>query len=93
MVNVAVFIHNHLPPLTALIGFVTICVGSFKLTRVIHKSLSAERLMAALLPYALLGVIFAVFFYQHIDHTVTGGVPNFSVPEKIPSIPLLSPIW
>jgi len=49
--------------------------------------------MAALLPYALLGVIFAVFFYQHIDHTVTGGVPNFSVPGKDPFYTLALPIW
>jgi hypothetical protein len=86
-----VLLHNHLPILLALIGFCDIFIGSRSLIAHVKRQASLESNLRFIFPYLILAVIFCSYFYTHISHLVTAGVPNFSVPGHWPFYTLALP--
>lgn len=78
-----VFVKNHLPMVLNLVGFVLVLVGARRLAHSSGHRLSREYLLIILLPYFILGMWFGSYSFLHLEHTVTAGVPNISLPGNL----------
>ena len=94
---VVVFMRNHLPLLISITSSILIFVGSYRLVKLVKNSPNYRRNIAlALGGYLLAAAWLAQFFYTHLSHTVSGGVPNFALPGAWPFYTMALPyllIW
>lgn len=91
-----VFLNNHLPILLALIAVSLLYRGSIGLSRIVKTPLSSLQLLSALVPFTIFASLYSAFFYSHIGHTETYGIPNFALPGTIPFFTMAIPylvVW
>lgn len=85
-------ISNYVPMIVALAGFILIFAGSLQLRNLSLRRLSPGGLASILLPYLLLAVIYGRYAYNRLPLvTMTGAIPQFSLPGKWPFFTLLVP--
>jgi hypothetical protein len=91
-----VMLRNHLPTLLSLIALWLIYAGSNILARQAKARFTTDRLLAMMVPFSLGVALFSAFFYSHLRHEVTNGIPNFSLPDRLPFFTMALPyivVW
>ncbi|GAC1370445.1 MAG: hypothetical protein NVSMB39_3240 [Candidatus Saccharimonadales bacterium] len=80
----AVFLHNHLAVVLALVSAGYIYEGSSRLAAIVHTRASRIELLPVLIGFAAASLWLGWYLYNHISHTVKYGVPNFTLPGHVP---------
>jgi hypothetical protein len=83
---------NHVPLMLALVAFLVILAGAWKLRALTVKRLGLGGLAAIAFPYLVLGAIYAWLFYKNLPNgTAANGVPKFAGPEPLPLLTVAIP--
>lgn len=83
---------NHVPVMLALLGFVVILAGAWKLRELTPRGLSAGGLSAIVFPYAVLGLLFAWLFAHNLSGAPDpNGIPKFAEPGQLPVLTVAIP--
>lgn len=83
---------NHVPVMLALLGFLVILAGAWKLRDLTVRRLAPGGLAAIVFPYAVLGLLFAWLFSRSLPGAPDqNGIPKFAEPGQMPVVTVAIP--
>jgi hypothetical protein len=86
-----VFIYNHLPMVLSIVSLWYIYKGSVALSDLVGAKINSRQVQFAIVPFVLLALVFAWYFYAHLATVTINGIPNFALPGKWPFFTLALP--